>query len=246
MISASWIWLHERSFPYSRRENILEKETVRSKSGQCEPRGISGAGARRMHIAIGFINAYYTEVAEARKNISDIDILYAQCRGGDRTAENELFRQLTVRFRLFAELKIRSRPDAHDVVQTALTVIAQKYGSVEITTGFAAWAHGVIQNEILKYYRSRVYHDGLFMSAAPETEGAWMPHPEFRRRLTDCLHKIAGINPRYARILNLTYQGFEAAEMCNRLQVSTGNLYVILSRARSQLDLCLETGKVGS
>ncbi|MDH4034538.1 MAG: hypothetical protein OEV80_12145, partial [candidate division Zixibacteria bacterium] len=68
--------------------------------------------------------------------------------------------------------------------------------------------------------------------------------PALKRRLLDCLKKIRSTNLRYARILNLQYQGFDTEDVCRRLAVTRSNLYSLLSRARTVLELCLEEGGV--
>jgi len=176
----------------------------------------------------------------------NIDHLYENLCHGDKTAEGELFRHLTERFRLFAELKVRDKMDAEEVVQNAVMVIARKYRAIEFETSFAAWAHKVLSNEILKYYRTKAYHDDLFMRVELESSPSalWNPDPDFKRRLLECIRKLCDANIRYARTLNLKYQGFDIDDICRKLKVTTENLYVILSRARSLLKLCLEKGDI--
>lgn len=174
----------------------------------------------------------------------NIDSLYNQCRQGDKIAENELFRHLSARFRLFAELKIRDKVDAEEVVQNAIMTVARKYPAIEFEVSFAAWAHKVLQNEILKYYRSQGYRGELFVSAEADAfpQSVWSPDPDLKRHLMDCMRKLCEANGRYARVLNLKYQGYEATEICRKLKVTADNFYVILSRARSMLKACLDNG----
>ena len=176
----------------------------------------------------------------------NIDLLFQNLNRNDKSAESEFFRHLTERFRLFAELKIRDKMDAEEVVQNAVMVVARKYRSIEFETSFAGWAHKVLSNEVLKYYRTKAYRDNLFMQVEIESSpcALWNPDPDFKRHLLDCVRKLCSANVRYARTLNLKYQGFEVEEICRRLKVTEDNLYVILSRARSLLRLCLEKGDI--
>ena len=176
----------------------------------------------------------------------NIDLLFQNLNRNDKSAESEFFRHLTERFRLFAELKIRDKMDAEEVVQNAVMVVARKYRSIEFETSFAGWAHKVLSNEVLKYYRTKAYRDNLFMQVEIESSPAalWNPDPDFKRLLLDCVRKLCSANVRYARTLNLKYQGFEIGEICRKLKVTEENLYVILSRARSLLRLCLEKGDI--
>ena len=52
----------------------------------------------------------------------NINALHSNCGQGDKGAEERLFESLSVRFRLFAEHKIRDRLDAEEVCQKALNI----------------------------------------------------------------------------------------------------------------------------
>jgi len=68
--------------------------------------------------------------------------------------------------------------------------------------------------------------------------------PVLELKLLDCLKKVGQKNIKFARTLNLKYQGYSVEEICDRLEISRENLYTILSRARSALELCLEKGGI--
>lgn len=176
----------------------------------------------------------------------DINTLFSNCRQGGKAAEEALFAALTARFRLFAEQKVRNRVDADEIVQNALMVVFKKYRAIDFEISFAAWAHRVLENEILKYYRAKSYHNNLFMQVEPDASPSalWHPDPTLKRRVVDCMKKICEANARYARTLNLKHQGYGTDDICRKLEISPENFYVILSRARSMLKLCLETGVI--
>jgi len=176
----------------------------------------------------------------------DFNTLQNNARTGDQLSEKKLFEGLTVRFRLFARRKIDCPEDREEVVQEALMGIAQKYESMQFRTSFIAWAHGVLNNEFLRYYRRKGNHERRFGQPA---ELDFVPGPAdpdviLRKQLLECLDKMHRANPRYARILNLHYHGFTTAEVCQKLNLTENNSYVILSRARSMLEMCLETGDI--
>ncbi len=176
----------------------------------------------------------------------NINVLHEQARGGDLAAEGRLFEELTARFRLFAQQKISDRQDVLEVVQDALTTVVEKHGEIEFKVSFAAWAHQVLKNKILYYYRTRATR-GSRMEPLPEgvePPDQWEPNPEFEPRLLDCLRKVCAVNRRHARILNLHYQGYSVEDICGRLNLTRGNFYSVLSRARSMLELCLDKGDV--
>lgn len=180
--------------------------------------------------------------------IMKIDELYAAVCAGELKAESRLFERLSVRFSLIAHLKIGNREDAEDVVQEALSVIAKEYKNMEFRS-FRAWAYKVFDNRLLDYIGRKMRKTADMASMTDE--GKLMIENsnrdfDLKIRLRECLAKVRATNTRYARILNLHYQGFPTENICSKLGVTKENLYMILSRARSTLDRCLETGEVKS
>lgn len=171
----------------------------------------------------------------------DIDSLYQEARTGDKVAENELFSVLAVRFGLLANHRIWNDQDARDVVQNALTVVAQEYRSVEIAVSFAAWAYKVLDNRILTYLKARGQRVTVYDDDPPSS---FEPEPLLRIRLLDCVQKVRRANLRYGQAVLLHVQGFDTNEICARLNVTSQNFYMILSRARTMLRRCLETGEI--
>lgn len=178
----------------------------------------------------------------------DINSLQILARSGDKTAEDRLFCDLSARFRLFVRQRIGEKQDAEEVVQNALLTIVQEYKGVEFQTSFAAWAYKVLDNRILAYYQACKRQAARSQSLSETGDTAGMlganPKPELRHRLLSCLEKIMRANRRYARILNLHYQGYKTDEICGKMELTPNNFYSVLSRARSLLDFCLDTGRV--
>jgi len=175
-----------------------------------------------------------------------IDELFEITRNGDKADEQRLFEALSVRFRLFAYRRIWEEEEALEIVQDALMKIASQYRDIVFRTSFAAWAYKVLINEIRNYVRKRKRR-GETTSLGVEDEsmyGSFGADPALLPQLLDCLHRLARRNLRYARILNLKYQGYGAADICEKMAISPNNLYVILSRARIMLKNCLEKGVV--
>lgn len=178
--------------------------------------------------------------------VSDITTLQAAARRGNSRAEEELFGLLSARFAYFTHRRIWSRDDAEEVVQEALAVIAKEYKTVEFTESFAAWAYKVLDNRILNFIRSKQREKRNRDQMAEERSDNFGNAPDLslKSRLLECLKKVAGANQRYARILNLHYQGFKTNEICDRLSLKPNNCYVVLARARAMLRTCLEEGEV--
>jgi len=115
-----------------------------------------------------------------------------------------------------------------------------------VESSFAAWAHGVLNRKFLDYvktkqhraaHRAEISNPGHWHGQAP-------PDPTLKSRLLDCLRKVSRVHRQHARVLNLHHQGYSTSEICERLNVKTGNFYVMLSRARILMAHCLETGGV--
>ncbi len=174
----------------------------------------------------------------------EINALYEKAIQGGRADEDELFRVLSVRFRIIACHRIRNSEDAQDVVQESLAVICREFRNTVFHSSFAAWAYEVLRHRILSYFEKRdagskksvPLDEAVLNSEATVTEDGF----ELRPSLIDCLRQIAGHNIRYARILNLHHQGYETDEICRKLEITSGNFYLILFRARILLDNCLK------
>jgi RNA polymerase sigma factor (sigma-70 family) len=175
-----------------------------------------------------------------------VNELYELAVSGNREAEAGLFAALTDRFRLFAHLRVWDRDEEEDLVQSALAVVAVEYRNVAIETSFAAWAHKIMQNRLLGYIQKRRREKGRTISS--ETDEYWQasrtPDPTLRMRLLTCLKRVGVANRRYARILNLHHIGFSRAEVCKKLGVTREQSYLIMSRARAMLKMCLDKGDI--
>lgn len=175
-----------------------------------------------------------------------INDLYEKARDGGKPDEDRLFGVLSVRFLLFACQRVCNEEDAKEIVQDSLTKIAGQYRGIDFQVSFSAWAYKVLINELRNFVRKKVRRgDAVEVSDQPaDSVGSWEPDPDLEPQLVDCVRKLVKRNVRYARILNLRYQGYDADAICARLGVSANNFYVILSRARAMLRECLEKGEV--
>lgn len=171
----------------------------------------------------------------------DINQLHENARNGDSNAEKKLFELLTVRFRYLATLRLKDETEAEEVTQEALLAISGEFREIVIERSFAAWAHKVFENRIRNYTRSRQKR-GRLISSELNNEGLSGRDDHLKRRLLGCLRRLNDLNTRYARILNLHYHGYTTDEICEKLDIKPGNLYVILSRARSLLQECMNKG----
>jgi RNA polymerase sigma factor (sigma-70 family) len=176
----------------------------------------------------------------------NLDTLYKKACDNCKLSENELFGILTARFRYLARQRVWNRYDCEEVVQNALMAIAENYRSVRLTVGFAAWAHTILSNKVADYFRAREHHRRAFAPLPEhETSGPGSePDRAMRRKLLDCLKKVNAANRRHARMLVLKYQGHDFENICRRLNMTRNNAYSVLSRARTMLERCLDTGEI--
>ncbi|MEZ5359798.1 MAG: RNA polymerase sigma factor [Candidatus Zixiibacteriota bacterium] len=167
-----------------------------------------------------------------------------QAAQGDKKSEDLLFSHLFDRFYCLAKLRVWGN-DAEDIAQDAcLTIIEKLRAGGEIPTHFAAWAYSILRNKIGNYYqrtevRSR---DTEFRSesTSPEAQASFQPRPEFTMALEACMKELIQANRRYARVVNLVFQGFDVAEVSRKLQTPISNIYNILARGRRLLKHCLK------
>lgn len=172
-----------------------------------------------------------------------IDKLHARAIGGDKISEKKLFSQLTDSFMIFAQQRIWDEAEAGEIVQDTLLTISEKYRSIQFETSFSAWAYKVLENKIMSYFRtkkSRAEKLRQWQSPPPAVN----VEPEFRIKLLDCLKKLGSVNNRYARIINLSYQGYSGEEIAQKMETNKNNVYNILARARTRLKKCLDEGNI--
>lgn len=168
--------------------------------------------------------------------------LYTLARSGKKDYEEELFRQLLVRFRYLANCKVWNKQDAEEIVQSALLVIVREYCSLDGDRRFEPWAYTVLNNRILSYMKARRQADGRVTVFDEDTSmnSGINSDDQLKAKLRSCLAKIRKKNKNYARILSLHFQGYSTDEICRKLEINPNNLYVTLSRARTLLAGCLE------
>ena len=97
----------------------------------------------------------------------------------------------------------------------------------------------------MDYIQKKAIHKRLDEQRISETErNPAPPDPDLKKQLIDCFKKISDTNLRHARIINLHYQGYTTEEICIKLNIKKNNAYVLLNRARTALEQCLEKGRL--
>ncbi len=187
------------------------------------------------------IDGKQANLALTQKQLND---LVTCARAGDSEAEDRIFRYLLVRFRHFSARKVGDKHAVEDISQTACITVLEKYRTESFAVEFGAWAYGVLRLTMKKYLYQlaqaknksavSITEDVLYKREAPAAES------NIEASLVGCLMKVARTNRRYARVLNLSYQGYATGEICRKLDINRDHLYVLLNRARSMLWQCLQ------
>ncbi len=169
-----------------------------------------------------------------------MDELARRAGGGDKAAEEELFHELLVRFRHFAAHRFGDE-EADEIAQRACVTILKKYRTEVFSVGFGAWAYGVLRMTIQRYIRDRgrLFDRSARMAERAKSPRTEAPHPMLKRYLLECIRLLARSYPRYSRIVNLHYQGYDTGEICERLRINREQYYVYIGRGRSLLRNCL-------
>ena len=171
----------------------------------------------------------------------DVNEAYRNAKEGDKTAEEQFCARLLVSFRVVVQRRIWDRADGEDIVQQALITILDKYKTTEIRSNFAAWAHKVLTNKMLDYFKLKQIRARKMDEFVGQQESPVVPpaNPDLRARIKGCFAAINQSHKQHARILNLHFQGYSTEEICSTLKITRNNFYVSLSRARSMLERCL-------
>jgi RNA polymerase sigma factor (sigma-70 family) len=184
----------------------------------------------------------------ASKDVISVDDIWTRARNGDRVAEREILQFLLVRFNLLTKRRLGGR-EAEDVAQDACLTVLEKCRSGTSARYSDAWAYAILRNKIGNYLQTRETHRKTMVEESALGNIDQFPQPAeipgLKVKLVDCLRKIMKIQPRYARVLSLTYQGYKTDEICRRLSIKPSHLYVILNRSRKMLNDCIEKGKSG-
>jgi len=177
-----------------------------------------------------------------------LDDILAGLNAMDQANEDKILGHLSARFFSIAKRRIGNEEEAKDVTQQACVTVLEKYRTESFEIGFVPWAYGILRMKIGNHFqqrevqRRRIHTDPIILDIAGSNS---QDHSgQLRTELIKCLKKILAIKPRYARILNLSYQGYSADEICKKLHIRKNNMYALLSKSRSLLRKCLETGEV--
>jgi len=171
----------------------------------------------------------------------------------------------------YALARLRDPARAEDMVQDTFLAALKGGRKFEGRSQEKSWLVGILKNKIFDHYRKasretsftdlefysdeegdRFVPDGLFKDAWVHELGPmeWSTEPgatldshEFWKTYHECNNKLP---KNIATVFNLReVDGVESKEICALLNISEGNLWVMLHRARMALRRCLETNWFG-
>ncbi|MFQ5991751.1 MAG: sigma-70 family RNA polymerase sigma factor [Nitrospiraceae bacterium] len=160
--------------------------------------------------------------------------------------------------------RVRDRVLAEEIVQETFLAALQARARFSGQSSERTWLVGIMKHKIIDQFRkqSREYHtedidslgEGPKRDRAFDEAGHWrlpdqgprewanpaaaIEQKEFWTVLRQCLGELP---PRFAQAFTLReVDDLSSQEVCQALKVSSGNLWVILHRARKHLRACLE------
>jgi RNA polymerase sigma-70 factor (ECF subfamily) len=157
----------------------------------------------------------------------------------------------------YALYRMRDHAAAEDVVQECLLAAIKCSDRFAGRSNERTWLVGILKHKIVDYLRAEMKNAQTENTDHPEDyfdrEGAWRfdarpvswtPDPgslmesgDFRRVLERCLDELPG---RLARVFILReIEGFATEEICDLLDITPSNLWVMLHRARLRLQSLL-------
>lgn len=165
----------------------------------------------------------------------------------------------------FALSRVRNETVSEDLVQDTLLAAMQSRSEFRERSTERTWLCGILKHKIIDHFRrscreieigeEEEISDGenMFQTSGPgkghwtaaSKPVAWSADPEallesseFRMVLTTCIGKLPD---RVASVFTLReVDGYETDEICEFLEITPGNLWVMLHRARLHLRRCID------
>jgi RNA polymerase sigma-70 factor (ECF subfamily) len=196
---------------------------------------------------------------------SDV-VLIDRLRAGDEAVFAELVNRYSGAMVRVAQLYVRSRAIAEEVVQDAWIGVLSGIARFEGRSSLKTWIFRIVSNKA----KTRAVKEGRsvpFSELGPEEPSVdperfrgpedrypghwaafpsdWARIPEERLLATETLaqveNAIAELPPAQAIVITMRdVEGFDADEVCDALEISEGNQRVLLHRARSKVRQALE------
>ncbi len=173
---------------------------------------------------------------------------------------------LRPRLLAFARLQLSDQAQAEDMVQDALTAAWEGLERFSGSSKLETWVFGILKHKLIDEirHRTREQTTGFDPDDMPEVDGLFNPRahwlPAARPKTWNdpeqaCMQDgfwqvfdfcVLHLPESTARVFSMReLMGLETTEICETLQISEKNCWVILHRARLKLRACLENGWFG-
>jgi RNA polymerase sigma-70 factor (ECF subfamily) len=169
----------------------------------------------------------------------------------------DLYGDLMYRYTLS---RISDEETAQDIVQEALMAAIQSFKRFKGQSSIKTWLVAILKRKIVDYYRRvetrqpPVEFDAMvdYLEQQFDHRGHWRVRPndwvvnpgdiyEQKEFMDVLLHCLAEMPDRLAEIFMLReFEGLETQAICDQLNISESNSWVMLYRARMHLRSCME------
>lgn len=159
----------------------------------------------------------------------------------------------------FTISRVSDREIAQDLVQDTFLAALKSMKNFKGEASERTWLISILKRKIIDYYRKINSNKGkaevrITYNGDSETEGDWleervadpfdktaedkMQNEELGEAILKCLSKLP---EKQAEVFKMkTIQGFETEVICNELNITASNLWVIIHRARTSMAACLK------
>lgn len=169
-------------------------------------------------------------------------------------------RYSTVMFR-YTLIRVKDPDTAEEILQTTLFSALQACDSFQGRSSEKSWLFGILKHKILDHFRKQkhrlTYELNEYNNSQDEnsfdSEGHWLEapanwafDPEKHVENSELLKALSGCMDCLPEKLRTVFvlkevEGYSSKEICRLFNISQNNLWVILHRARKQLQRCLES-----
>ena len=155
--------------------------------------------------------------------------------------------------------RVNDRDMARDLVQDTFLAALKSMKNFKGEASERTWLISILKRKIIDHYRKINSNKGkaeirISYNEASETEGDWleervadpfdktaedtMQNTELGDAIFNCLSKLP---EKQAEVFRMkTIEGLETEDICNELNITASNLWVIIHRARTAMANCLK------
>ena len=155
--------------------------------------------------------------------------------------------------------RVNDREIAQDLVQDTFLAALKAMKNFKGEASERTWLISILKRKIIDYYRKINSNKGkaevrITSNNDSETEGDWleervadpfdktaedtMQNTELGEAILNCLSKLPEKQSEVFRMKSI--EGIETEDICNELNITASNLWVIIHRARTAMALCLK------